>query len=279
MSNSLRFTKYNAIEHKYNKNNELILWEYNNSAIYTSDKKIPISSEYFIWSSSQIKARARNTLHLFIDATFHHPIGYGQLLIIIFKDIITSDYLPCFYILMSNKTEIMYNMVFLSIKKIITQNNLYKLNIITITTDQEAALINAIINTFENIQRISCWFHLKQDLLREARVLGLLNKKNEKINIETTLEIITQLSLLPLEYKGNINYLKEKVNTMSLQYPKYYNMIHNYFLDAKLKYFEDGSYNYSKFPKDIRSNSILERYNKIIKTELEEKRTCNWVVF
>ena len=118
-SNSLRFTKYNAIEHKYNKNNELILWEYNNSAIYTSNKKYPISSEYFIWSSSQIIARARSTKHLFIDATFHHPIGYGQLLIIIFKDIITSDYLPCFFILMSNKTEILYNMVFISIKKII----------------------------------------------------------------------------------------------------------------------------------------------------------------
>ena len=66
---------------------------------------------------------------------------------------------------------------------------------------------------------------------------------------------------------------------MSSQYPKYYNLFHNYFLDTKLKYFEYGSYNYSKFFKDIRSNSILERYNKIVKTELGEKRTCNWVVF
>ena len=47
----------------------------------------------------------------------------------------------------------------------------------------------------------------------------------------------------------------------------------------KLKYFEDGSYDYSKFPNDIRSNSILERYNKIIKTNLGDKRTCNWVKF
>ena len=62
-----------------------------------------------------------------------------------------------------------------------TQNYLYKINIDTITTDQETALINAINNTFENIQRISCWFHLKQDLLREARVLGLLNKKIIKL--------------------------------------------------------------------------------------------------
>ena len=39
-TNSLRFTKYNAIENRYNKNNELILWEYNNSAIFISNKKI-----------------------------------------------------------------------------------------------------------------------------------------------------------------------------------------------------------------------------------------------
>ena len=51
------------------------------------------------------------------------------------------------------------------------------------------------------------------------------------------------------------------------------------FLDNKLKYFEDGTYNYNKFPKDISSNSVLERYNKIIKTDLNEKRTCNWVIF
>ena len=30
---------------------------------------------------------------------------------------------------------------------------------------------------------------------------------------------------------------------------------------------------------DVKSNSILERYNKIVKTELGEKRTCNWVIF
>ena len=278
-SNSLRFTKYNAIENKYNKNNELVLWEYNNCAIYTSHKKYPISSEYFIWSTGQIIARARMTKHLFIDATFHHPIGYEQLLIIIYKDIITADYIPGFYILMSNKTEILYTMVFKSVLNILTQNNIYKLDIKTITTDTELALINSIQNTFDNIQRLGCWFHLKQDLIREARTMGLLNKKNKNINIETTLEIITQLAILPIEYKGDINYLKNKVNAITLQYPKYYNIIHQYFMDSKLKYFEDGSYNYNSFPKDIRSNSILERYNKFIKNELGEKRTCNWVVF
>ena len=39
------------------------------------------------------------------------------------------------------------------------------------------------------------------------------------------------------------------------------------------------AFNYNVFPPDIRSNCILERYNKIIKTELGSKRNCNWVIF
>ena len=51
------------------------------------------------------------------------------------------------------------------------------------------------------------------------------------------------------------------------------------FLDNKSKHFEDESYNYNKYPKDIRANSVLERYNRVIKNELGEKRTCNLVKF
>ena len=99
-------------------------------------------------------ARTRITKHLFIDETFHHSINFAQLLIIIFKDTVTSEYIPGFYILMSNKTEILYNMVFKSVKNILTQNNIYKLQIIIITTDTEPALINAINNNFGMIKRI-----------------------------------------------------------------------------------------------------------------------------
>ena len=45
---------------------------------------------------------------------------------------------------------------------------------------------------------------------------------------------------------------------MILQYSKYYNLLTNYFLTTKMKYFIDGSYNHALFSKDIRSNSILE---------------------
>ena len=276
---SLRFTKYSAIENKYNKKGELILYDYLNTIIYTSSKKKPISAEYFIWSSDPIISRIRKSQHLFIDATFHHPEYYSQLLIIIFKDLISSEYYPGFFILMSNKSEILYDLIFKSVKRLISQQNIYDLSFKTITTDTEIALINAVKNNFDKATRIGCWFHLSQDLIREARTIGLLNSKNKKIDINTTYEIITQLSLLPLNYKGDMEYLKNNLNLILLQYPDIYNYLVNYFLECKLKYFQDGSYDYSKFPPDIRSNSILERYNKLIKNELGEKRTCNWVVF
>ena len=224
-------------------------------------------------------SRARISKHLFIDGTFHHPIKYAQLLIILFKDLLISQYIPCFYILMSNKTEILYDLIFKSIKRILTQNNQYQVAYQTITTDTEIALINAVKINFENTTRIGCWFHLKQNLLNQAKICGLFNTKNSKIDTNLTFDIISQLSILPLTYKGNIEYLKNQINIILLQYPSYYNNLCTYFLDTNLKYFEDGSYDYNKFPKDIRSNSVLERYNRTIKQYLGEKRNCNWVVF
>ena len=96
---SLRFTKYNAIENKYNKKGDLILYDYTNTIIYTSWKKT-INAEYFICSTDPIITRIRKSNHLFIDATFHHPNNYFQLLLIIFKDYISSEYYPGFFILM-----------------------------------------------------------------------------------------------------------------------------------------------------------------------------------
>ena len=85
--NSLKFTKLYALEHRCNKNNELILWDYINTVIYSSSKKNEIPSEYFIWSSDQMISRARISNHLFIDVAFLHPINFSLLLIILFKDV------------------------------------------------------------------------------------------------------------------------------------------------------------------------------------------------
>ena len=49
----------------------------------------------------------------------------------------------------------------------------------TITSDYEIELINPINNNFKNIQRINCFYHYKIDLIKEAKILGLLNSKKK----------------------------------------------------------------------------------------------------
>ena len=86
---------------------------------------------------------------------------------------------------------------------------------------------------------------------------------------------------MPLKYNGDLDleYLMNKLYILAQHYSLYYNMIKGYFIEIKLQYFKDKSFNYNKFSKDIMSNSILERYNKTIKKELGEKGSCNLVIF
>ena len=177
---NIKFTKYAALENPYNSENELILWDHRNPIIYIPNKKKEIKTEYFIWTHNEIIARARVVNHYFIDATYHNPKKFHQLLIILFKDIVINEYIPCFFILMSNKYEILYNLIMQSIKDILTQFNNYNIIIDTITTDAEEALVNSIKNNFNNTQRLSCLFHLKQDIILNAKAYGLINK-NSKI--------------------------------------------------------------------------------------------------
>ena len=86
---------------------------------------------------------------------------------------------------MSNKTEELYDLIFKGIKRILTQQNIIQLNYSTITTYSEIVLINSVKNNFEKTQRIGCWFHLNQDLIRESKIMGLFNSKNKNINIDS----------------------------------------------------------------------------------------------
>ena len=277
--NSNKFTKFIALENAYNQNDELILWDHRNPILYVSNKKNQILSEYFIWSHNQIIARARLSKHFFVDGTFHHPSGYEQLLIILFKDVIINEYIPCFFVLMKHKYEFLYNLIFQSIKYILTQNNLYNLLIETITTDQENALINGLKNNFANFQNILCFFHYKHDILLNAKKYGLLNHKIDSNELFMNKEVIKQLSLLPFNYNGDIKEYDRILSNLSNYNKKCYNFIYNYFDKNKKNGFINNSYNYNNIPIDVKSNSILERYNLSIKKYFGNKRECSWINF
>ena len=169
----------------------------------------------------------------------------------------------------------MYEYAFQSVIDIITSKRAFDLNINTIITDSEKALINVIKKYFPNSQRISCFFHYKQDILRNLRNYGLYKKKDKEIsNI-----ILKDLSKLPFEYKGDIEYVKSRLKKISSKYPSYTNFINNYFTENKLEYFKDLSLDYSRIPKDCRTNNYLENYNGYLKNQLGKNRIINWVNF
>ena len=86
-----------------------------------------------------------------------------------YNDIITIIKIPGIYVLLNGKEEIYYDIIFEVLNNIITQNNSYSLSYDIIVTDLERALVNVVKKYFPNTYRISCLFHLKQDLLSKIR--------------------------------------------------------------------------------------------------------------
>ena len=74
-------------------------------------------------------------------------------------------------------------------------------------TDAEKALGNATKKLFPNMMHLTCYFHYIQDLVRNIKSYGLYKKDNKKISDK----IIKKLSLLPIYYKGDINFINKSI--------------------------------------------------------------------
>ena len=168
-TNSYRFKKECILYDTKDYDNRLILREYRNIPLESESKSTNKFLEYIIWGNSENIMRLKASKHIFIDGTFHHPPGFYQMLIIMYKDIITDLKIPALYILLNSKKEILYEIVFQSIINNILQETVSNLQYETIVTDQEIGLINATKKYFRNGQRISCLFHYKQDILRNLK--------------------------------------------------------------------------------------------------------------
>ena len=157
---SNRFNKKTIWDNIYDKQNRLILRDCRTLyKIKNINNNKLICNEYVVWVNEENIKRMRKANHYYIDCTFHHPKEYKQLLIVMYKDIITEIKIPGIYALLNNKTEELYNLVFDSIINVISENHKYELDIKSIITDSETALFKTVEKYFPNSQRISCYFH------------------------------------------------------------------------------------------------------------------------
>ena len=261
-----------------NSNNEIMFREYKYFYIYDKRKKLPKLNEYAIWCDDLNISHLRQSKNLFIDGTWYKPNGFQQILIIQYKDIIIKEKIVGAYLIMNNKKFSLYYEVLNAFKNIITQNGKYKLNIKSITSDAEKALIKAIKKIFPNILHFNCYFHYKKDIKDYLKCLGFTKKKNLNLYLKSK-EIVNHLGLLPLEYQGNIEAFDKFIIDLKSKYPDFINFFNNYFIKYKRQFFVSGEYNYNNLPIDCRSNSYIENYNLYLKRKLGKKYNLSWNKF
>ena len=96
--------------------------------IYINNNKI-IPFESIIWGVYLLINKLKESEHLYIDATFHTPKEFLQLLIIMCYDTLLNINISVFYIVMNSKTEKPYDIVFYNINQILFMKNKKKLNL------------------------------------------------------------------------------------------------------------------------------------------------------
>ena len=175
-NNSNKFKKECVTYNMYDYQNRQFLREYRNIYINVPKKRTNFTFLIILGIDENIQ-KIRISKNLFIDRILHHLPEYKQILIVMYKDSLINLKIPYFYKLINGKYEIFCKIVIETIFKIINDNNKYNFQYQIIVTDREQALINEIKKFFFKIQRISCYFHYKQDFIKNIRIYKLYKKK------------------------------------------------------------------------------------------------------
>lgn len=206
-----------------------------------------------------------NSQHIYIDGTFITTKDYYQLIVIMYYDTNANKKIPGCYILINNKSKQGYLKAFSAFKRLLTIENTIEINIKSITSDFEEALMNAINESFPKIRKVGCLFHYIKQLRLNMNKKGLINENfNHK-------EFLTDLSSIPFKI-NNDKYLLS--NIFSVYINRYKKDKHisdllesfkTYYNNTWKKFLINGALNYYNISKLERTNCYLENYNKRIK--------------
>ena len=174
---SQKFTKYLFLEDTKAYDNTELLQTHIYKRIVNKKNNRVLNFESFIWANDFFLNRIKESQYLFIDSTFHIPKGFYQFLIIMYYDEIIKRKIPAIYTIMNSKCENAYDIVFCNIKDMLNFiNPNSECRFITVTTDNEKALINSLNKYFPKVARVSCFYDYKNVIQKKLNELGL--KKN-----------------------------------------------------------------------------------------------------
>ena len=131
--------------------------------------------EFYIFSSNLMLYQLEQAKQWFIDGTFSvAPVGFQQLLTIIVYLPSHNVFYPAAYILLTNKSGMIYNYAFKSLVTV-AEGEGFKLKPELVMTDFEKALQNASHDVFQ-CENVGCYFHFVKALIKKAKQLGLIRK-------------------------------------------------------------------------------------------------------
>ena len=278
---SMAYTKFYAFNNNLCKNKKVFLKEYRNLYLYKSNGKKQFNHEHFIFCSDFFINELNKSEHWYIDATFIYPPGFKELIVILYIDKDTNKRFPGMFILTNNKHFEGYNLIFGSVKRILTIENSKKLNLKTYCTDYKKSLIKAFSLNFKEARGVGCYYHFCENIYKNAKKFGIVAKNNC-----LDYEFLNLYYKLPFKISNDKNILDDIKNKYTNIKPKnisekYLTFI-NYFDKQWLEYLDNGYINYFNLKKEYRSNSYLENYNRNIKLKLSDyllgKNQCklNW---
>ena len=163
-NNSLLFTKFSVFGNDKTNLKEQFLRDYTYTYYYDDKGKKLKKHEHFIFISNFQIRKICTSKHLYIDGTFIKPKGFTELIIILYHDEELNIRAPGCYILLNNKSEIVYTKVFKKFRKIISIENSREFVLQTYITDFETALLNSLKKIFLNTRRVGCYYHYVKNI-------------------------------------------------------------------------------------------------------------------
>lgn len=174
----------------------------NKFLVYDSGKND--ENRFLIFSSMFKKEYIEKSCTCIIDGTFRSAPGMFYQLLTIHIYIFNRSF-PAFYILMKNKKQRVYDLVFSKINEYVVNR---PKNIIT---DFEIGLSNSVSNIFANAKQFFCLFHYAQAIYKKIQAFGFVNLyKNNQIFRET----IKMLFNLPFFH---VKRIKDAYNKIKLK--------------------------------------------------------------
>ncbi|KAL4500704.1 hypothetical protein ABPG72_019938 [Tetrahymena utriculariae] len=214
---------------------------------------------------------SENLSQFFIDGYHKTPSGWCQMLSICIRDNESELFFPVYHILMSQKSQCLYEEAFQQAKCIIdkykTSQNPFQLT--TVSCDFEKALLNSIKQVFPQAEIYGCFFHLSQCIWRKAGKLGLRQSQH----ISTTIYIITSFLLLSFFEVEKVPKIFESIQKRFdiEQFKPLLNYLKEYWIEEKICSLSMINYRRKLVLKEFfsKSNNCIAAYHSVLSRKLQ----------